>query len=256
MAGGVRIKSRSGPDMSGLFRRVAKSHRLVKGRPTDDDGPHARGPKAPEGRRDRRVFYVMAVDAEYGPHLKDRFTPLMTGVGPVEAAVVLSARPDASRDRRPIAVAGRLARLGRQPHAGAGRIYQATSVSYRDTGLAARLHQRRHAVPRFAGRRAAAADGSRHCGATLSTGVAIVSGKAYDAIEAEMVEMETFAVLRACQLYRVPLVGLRGISDGAADLRHVGDWTEYLHVIDEKLAEAVDRLEQAIADEDLQWPAR
>jgi adenosylhomocysteine nucleosidase len=92
--------------------------------------------------------------------------------------------------------------------------------------------------------------------ATPSTGAGIISSKAYDAIEAEMVDMETFAVLRACLLYRVPLVGLRGISDGAADLRHVGDWTEYLHVIDEKPAEAVDRLEQAIADEDLQWPAR
>jgi adenosylhomocysteine nucleosidase len=61
-----------------------------------------------------------------------------------------------------------------------------------------------------------------------------------------MVDMETFACLRACQLFGVPLVGLRGISDGAADLRHVGDWTEYLHVIDEKLADAVTRLEQAI----------
>jgi adenosylhomocysteine nucleosidase len=61
-----------------------------------------------------------------------------------------------------------------------------------------------------------------------------------------MVDMETFACLRACQLFDIPLVGLRGISDGAADLRHVGDWTEYLHVIDEKLADAVIRLEQAI----------
>ncbi|TIT98973.1 MAG: 5'-methylthioadenosine/S-adenosylhomocysteine nucleosidase, partial [Mesorhizobium sp.] len=32
-----------------------------------------------------------------------------------------------------------------------------------------------------------------------------------------------------------------------ADLRHVGDWTEYLHVIDEKLAAAIGLLEQAIA---------
>ena len=38
----------------------------------------------------RKVLYVMAVDAEYGPHLKDRIKPLMTGVGPVEAAVVLT----------------------------------------------------------------------------------------------------------------------------------------------------------------------
>ncbi|MFN3520539.1 MAG: 5'-methylthioadenosine/S-adenosylhomocysteine nucleosidase, partial [Sphingomonas sp.] len=34
----------------------------------------------------RRVLFVMAIDAEYGPHLQARITPLMTGVGPVEAA--------------------------------------------------------------------------------------------------------------------------------------------------------------------------
>ena len=31
----------------------------------------------------RRLLFVMALDAEYGPHLKRRFTPLMTGIGPV-----------------------------------------------------------------------------------------------------------------------------------------------------------------------------
>ncbi|RUU24484.1 5'-methylthioadenosine/S-adenosylhomocysteine nucleosidase, partial [Mesorhizobium sp. M6A.T.Ca.TU.002.02.2.1] len=69
----------------------------------------------------------------------------------------------------------------------------------------------------------------------------------------DMVDMETFACLRASQLFGVPLVGLRGISDGAADLRHVGDWKEYLHVIDEKLADAVMRLEQAIGSGALEF---
>jgi hypothetical protein len=40
---------------------------------------------------DGSILYVMAVDAEYGPHLRKRISPLMTGVGPVEAGVVLSA---------------------------------------------------------------------------------------------------------------------------------------------------------------------
>jgi adenosylhomocysteine nucleosidase len=61
-----------------------------------------------------------------------------------------------------------------------------------------------------------------------------------------MVEMETYAILRACQSFGIPLVGLRGISDGKADLKHVDDWTEYLHVIDEKLAAAADALERAV----------
>ncbi len=31
----------------------------------------------------KRLLFVMAAEAEYGPHLKARFRPLMTGVGPV-----------------------------------------------------------------------------------------------------------------------------------------------------------------------------
>jgi len=79
--------------------------------------------------------------------------------------------------------------------------------------------------------------------ATLSTGANIVSGAAYDGIAAEMVDMETYAVLRACHAFGLPLLALRGISDGAAELGHVDDWTQYLHIIDEKLAAAVDLIE-------------
>ncbi|MGQ0333200.1 5'-methylthioadenosine/S-adenosylhomocysteine nucleosidase [Halomonas elongata] len=85
--------------------------------------------------------------------------------------------------------------------------------------------------------------------ATLSTGADIVSGAAYDAIDADMVDMESYACLRACTRFGVPLVVLRGISDGKAELHHVDDWTEYLHVIDEKLAHAVNRLGEAIGQE-------
>jgi adenosylhomocysteine nucleosidase len=51
----------------------------------------------------RRVLFAMAADAEYGPHLRRRFTPLMTGVGPIEAAVTLAAALAelGLQDRRP-----------------------------------------------------------------------------------------------------------------------------------------------------------
>ena len=83
--------------------------------------------------------------------------------------------------------------------------------------------------------------------ANLSTGADIVSGPAYAAIEEDMVDMETFAHLRAAQNFGVPLIGLRGISDGAADLGGMDDWTRYLQVIDGKLAAAVDLLHKALA---------
>ncbi|MFD2814091.1 hypothetical protein ACFSYD_05475 [Paracoccus aerius] len=63
-----------------------------------------------------------------------------------------------------------------------------------------------------------------------------------------MVDMETFAHLRAAQHFGVPLVGLRGISDGVAELQTLSDWTQYLHIIDEKLAWAVDRIAEQLAE--------
>lgn len=194
------------------------------------------------------VLFVMAAQAEYGPHLQRLFTPLMTGVGPVEAGVRLGAELSWLKSEK--ALPDLVVSLG---SAGSRtleqtEIYQAVSVSYRDID-ASPLGFEKGATPfldlpvtvplpfRINGMREA----------TLSSGGAIITGAAYDAISADMVDMETFACLRACHLFDIPLVGLRGISDGAADLRHVGDWTEYLHVIDEKLADAVLRLEQAIA---------
>ncbi|WP_354492187.1 5'-methylthioadenosine/S-adenosylhomocysteine nucleosidase [Mesorhizobium robiniae] len=202
----------------------------------------------------RDVLFVMAAQAEYGPHLQRLFTPVMTGVGPVEAGVRLGAELSWLKSEK--ALPDLVVSLG---SAGSRtleqtEIYQAVSVAYRDID-ASPLGFEKGATPfldlpvtvllpfRIPGIREA----------TLSTGAAIISGSAYDAIAEDMVDMETFACLRACQLFRVPLVGLRGISDGAADLRHVGDWKEYLHVIDEKLADAVMRLEQAIGSGALQF---
>ena len=128
-------------------------------------------------------------------------------------------------------------------------IHQAVSVSYRDMD-ASPLGFDKGATP-FLDLPAVVPLPLRIPGvreATLSTGANVVSGPAYDLVQADMVDMETYAVLRACQKFAVPLIALRGISDGAAELRHVGDWTEYLHVIDEKMAQAVDRLEAALAE--------
>lgn len=195
----------------------------------------------------KRVLYVMAADAEYGPHLQALFRPVVTGVGPVEAAVSLTR------------LLTEFVLDGRKPDlvvclgsAGSARleqaeVYQITSVSYRDMDASA-FGFAKGATP-FLDLPATVPLPIRIPGvkeATLSTGANVVSGAAYQAIEADLVEMETFAVLRACMSFDIPLVGLRGISDGKAEVHHIDDWTEYLHVIDEKLAEAVRALESAV----------
>ena len=196
----------------------------------------------------KRILYVMAADAEYGPHLKARIAPFMTGVGPVEAAVHLTlalCHLEAEGNLPDYVVS--LGSAGSATLEQTG-IYQATSVSYRDMD-ASPLGFTKGATP-FLDQPAEIALPCSIPGiakARLSTGANVVSGAAYAAIDADMVDMETYAEVRACQVFNVPLIGLRGISDGKAELTHIGGWTEYLHVIDEKLAAAVDTLESAIA---------
>lgn len=200
----------------------------------------------------KTLLFVMAVDAEYGVHLRQRIVPLMTGVGPVEAAVVLThalTRLEASGDRPDLVVS--LGSAGSRSLEQTG-IYQVASVAYRDMD-ASPLGFEKGRTP-FLDHPATIELPHRIPGiptAALSTGGKIISGPAYDGIEADMVDMETFALLRSCHRFGLPLIGLRGISDGKEDLKHVADWTEYLHVIDEKLAVAVDRLLDALESGEL-----
>lgn len=190
------------------------------------------------------VLFVMAAEAEYGPALKARIRPLMTGVGPVEGGVALAAALAgmAARPRLIVSLGSAGSRALEQ-----AQVYQVSAVAYRDMD-ASPLGFARGCTP-FLDLPARIDLPHRIPGlptASLSTGANIVSGAAYDAIAEDMVDMETFAHLRAAQRFGIPLIGLRGISDGAEDLRHLADWTQYLHVIDERLAAAVDALGDAV----------
>lgn len=195
----------------------------------------------------KRILYVMAAPAEYGPELAARIVPLMTGIGPVEAAIATTRTLAALAgcDQLPdLLVSLGSAGSARLDHCG---VYQATAVSWRDMDASA-LGFPKGQVPlldlppvlplplRIPG----------IAEATLSTGANVVSGRGYDGIDADMVDMESYAVLRACQGFGVSMIALRGISDGRADLGGLADWTRYLHVIDAKLAASLDELTRAL----------
>lgn len=195
------------------------------------------------------VLFVMAARAEFGPHLQARITPLITGVGPVEAAIGTAtalARLSAAGTLPDLVVSLGSAGSARLAHCG---LYQASAVAWRDID-ASPLGFEKGTVP-FLDLPKVLPLPLRLPGieeATLSTGGNIVAGAAYDGIAEDMVDMETYAVQRACMQAGPPLIALRGISDGQSDLTGLHDWTEYLHIIDEKLAGAVDILSTALAE--------
>ncbi|WP_374516182.1 5'-methylthioadenosine/S-adenosylhomocysteine nucleosidase [Brevundimonas sp.] len=194
------------------------------------------------------ILPVMAAPAEYGRHLRARIDPLMTGIGPVEAAIALTGalgRLDRADGLPDVIVS--LGSCGSRTLEHAA-VYQAHSVSYRDMD-ASPLGFPKGVTP-LLGEPAVL---PLPCPvpdlptARLSTGANVISGPAYDLIEADMVDMETWALARAARTFGVPLVALRGVSDGRAELKALEDWTSTLHQVDENLAGALDALSAELA---------
>ncbi|GLV24641.1 5'-methylthioadenosine/S-adenosylhomocysteine nucleosidase [Sphingobium sp. Cam5-1] len=190
----------------------------------------------------KRILFLMAIEDEYGPHLRSRFTPLMTGVGPIEAAITtsLALQQLHQHDALPDLVVS-LGSAGSRA-CQLGEVYQVASVSWRDMD-ASRLGFAKGVTP-FIDH---PVDLPLHApldipAARLSTGANIIGGEEYALIDADMVDMETFAITRACQRFTVPLMGLRGISDGPGELNDMLGWTQLLALLDERLAVAVDLL--------------
>ena len=190
----------------------------------------------------KNVLFIMAIEDEYGPHLRSRFTPLMTGVGPVEAAMAatLALQQLHQQGTLPDLVVS-LGSAGSRT-CQLGEVYQVSSVSWRDMD-ASRLGFPKGVTP-FLNH---PVDLPLHTPlelptARLSTGANIVGGEEYALIDADMVDMETFAIARACQRFAIPLMGLRGISDGPGELKDMMGWTQLLALLDERLAVSVDAL--------------
>lgn len=190
----------------------------------------------------KRALFVMAAEPEYGSRLQARFTPLMVGVGPVEAALhtgMALARLDAQGNRPDMVVS--LGSAGSRRCA-LGEVFQIASVSWRDID-ASPLGFPRGLVPFLDEPHELPLETPLDLPvATLSTGGDVVSGDAWHGIAADMVDMETYAVARACRHVGVPLIGLRGVSDGPGELSGAHDWRRLLEHLDGKLADAVDLL--------------
>lgn len=184
----------------------------------------------------------MAHDAEYGPALQQRITPVMTGIGPTEAA--LSTATALARLAMQSSLPDLVICLGSAGSAtlDQGAIFQVSTVSYRDMD-ASPLGFEKGITP-FANLPANLPLQSVQTlpSASLATGASVVSATDYDQIDADMVDMETWSVARACMAYDLPLIGLRGISDGARPLQGLTCWTDLLPVLDTRLAEALDSI--------------
>jgi adenosylhomocysteine nucleosidase len=195
----------------------------------------------------KRVLFVMANDHEYGARLRTRIDPLITGVGPIESAIATTSclKQLVADDSAPHVVVS-LGSAGSR-RCELGRVYQINSVSWRDMD-ASRIGFEKGVTP-FSSLPAVMllpTPFTHLPAASPSTGSNIVGGADYDAIEADLVDMETFAVLRACQVFGVSMIGLRGVSDGPGELEALGGWTQLLSLLDERLADALDHLPSAL----------
>jgi adenosylhomocysteine nucleosidase len=189
------------------------------------------------------ILFVMAAEPEYGPELRRLTKAAIVGVGPIEAAigVTLELQRRMELNRKP----GLVVSLG---SAGSGRcevgsVWQISSVCWHDMD-ATRMGFEKGKTP-FTDHPVHIALPTPLTGiptASLSTGAQVLGGEHFKELEADLADMETFAVVRACQRFGVPVIGLRAVSDGPGKLKGLSDWTEVLGELDRRLAEVVTRL--------------
>jgi adenosylhomocysteine nucleosidase len=192
------------------------------------------------------ILFVMATEMEYGRFLRANITPLITGVGPIEAALHLGRHLEQLRQNLKLPqVVISLGSAGSRTRT-VGSIYQISHVSWRDMDASC-LGFEKGATP-FLDEPAVIkllTPLPNLPTATLSTGANVVTGVAYEAIKEDLVDMETYAIARACRVYDLPLISIRGVSDGASSLEGLDDWTSILHLLDEKLSVIVSQIKGA-----------
>lgn len=199
---------------------------------------------------DVSALVVMATDHEYGEHLKALgIRPLITGVGPVHAAIVLTHAlvklAHAEPPRRPDVIIN----LGSAGSATLeqGAVYRVSRCVYRDMD-ASLLGFPKGQTP-FSPHPVwteAPALMPGFPAASCSSGAAVIND--HTTTEADLADMEYAALNDVAMRFGIALVGFKGISDGAKPLTgELASWTELLPVVDRNLAAAVAELKQQLA---------
>jgi adenosylhomocysteine nucleosidase len=197
---------------------------------------------------DVAALVVMATDHEYGEHLKKLgIKPLITGLGPVQAAIALTHAlvTLAHAGRRPDVIIN----LGSAGSATLeqGAVYRVSHSSYRDMDASAFGFPKGQTPfsPHPVTVEAAAILPGVPC-ASCSTGANVISDHASHG--ADLADMEYAALNEVAMKFGIALIGFKGVSDGAKPLTgELTQWTELLPVIDRKLADAVGELKARIA---------
>jgi adenosylhomocysteine nucleosidase len=199
---------------------------------------------------DITALVVMATDHEYGAHLKQLgIKPLITGVGPVQAAIELTHALVRLAHAKPPCRPDVILNLGSAGSATLeqGAVYRVARSLYRDMDASA-FGFAKGQTP-FSPHPAtieAAPIMPDFPSASCSSGANVVSDHLISG--ADLADMEYSALNDVAMRFGIALIGFKGVSDGAKPL--TGDlvqWTELLPVIDKNLAEAIVSLKARIA---------
>ncbi|MEU0038747.1 nucleosidase [Streptomyces sp. NPDC006333] len=179
---------------------------------------HAFHPRLTGEIRSDRPLIVAAVEEE-AAHLDDRFPLLVTGIGKVNAAAALAltlCRGERPREIVNLGTAGAL----KEGLAGVHEISRVVQHDL-DTALLHRISGRVHGAPLTVG---------AGRGPTLATGDTFVTDSAVRdrlALEADLVDMEGYAVATVAQHLGIPVRLVKFVSDSADDDAHT-TWPEAL----------------------------
>lgn len=197
----------------------------------------------------KTILTLIAAQAEYGTAMQQLdINPEFIGVGPIEAA--FNTTQILFEKQKSATLPDFIFSIGT---AGSSKLnqaelYQISSVSYRDMDASAfgfpkgttpfTDYPAQFNLPTLLPDMPTA---------SLATGASVInqqgtSGQKFSDIDADCVDMESYAIARVAHHFNIPLIGLRGISDGKENSNGIASWEEYMHVIDQKIADYYNRL--------------